>query len=377
MVTETYPPEINGVSMTIGRTVAALQANQHRVQLVRPRQDADHSGTAINGIEQVLVKGLPIPGYAGLRLGLPAKGLLLRHWTTQRPDIIHVATEGPLGRSALAAAEVLGIPVVAGFHTNFHSYSRHYGIGWLREPIHAYLRNFHNRADLTLVPTEALKDELTAARYRNVEVMARGVDTRLFAPQKRRNELRAAWGVGDDGLAVLYVGRVAPEKNLPLLVRAFEAIEDKNPEARLVLVGDGPALAGLKTSHPRFIFCGPRRGEDLAAHFASADLFMFPSQTETFGNVLLEAMASGLPVVGFDYAAAAQHVTHGDNGLKAEMGAEGRFVELGLTLARDPELRRRLGQVARATTLDLSWDRIFQGLERHYLRLKLQGKHRT
>jgi glycosyltransferase involved in cell wall biosynthesis len=376
-VTETYPPEINGVSMTIGRTVAALQGRQHRVQLVRPRQDADPCGAPANGIEQVLVKGLPIPGYAGLRLGLPAKGLLLRHWTAQRPDIVHVATEGPLGRSALAAAEALGIPVVAGFHTNFHSYSRHYGIGWLRQPIHAYLRNFHNRANLTLVPTEALKDELTAASYRNVEVMARGVDTRLFTPERRHRDLRADWGVAENGLAVLYVGRIAPEKNLPLLVLAFEAIEAEHPNARLVLVGDGPALAGLKASHHRFIYCGPRRGEDLAAHYASANLFLFPSLTETFGNVLLEAMASGLASVSFDYAAAAEHVQQGANGLKAAVGDDDAFVAHAVALGRDGERRRMLGQGARATTLGLSWDHIFQGLEQHYRRLAGQGRPTT
>jgi glycosyltransferase involved in cell wall biosynthesis len=373
MVTETYPPEINGVAMTIGRMVAALQERHYRVQLIRPRQATDSKGPHVNGIEQILVNGLPIPGYAGLRMGLPAKGRLLQHWSENRPDIVHIATEGPLGRSALAAAENLDIPVVAGFHTNFHSYSRHYGIGWLQHGIHAYLRNFHNRADLTLVPTQSLQAELAAARYQNVEVMARGVDTRLFSPEKRRADLRQSWNVGENGLAVIYVGRIAPEKNLPLLVRAFEAIESVRPDARLVLVGDGPGLSSLQAKHPRFLFCGPRRGEDLAAHYASADLFLFPSQTETFGNVLLEAMASGLPVVGFDYAAAAEHVAQGVNGLKAGLGADATFTDMAVTLAQDPTRRQRLGQAARATTLSLSWDQIFKGLERHYLRLAQGG----
>jgi glycosyltransferase involved in cell wall biosynthesis len=204
--------------------------------------------------------------------------------------------------------------------------------------------------------------------------MARGVDTRLFTPERRCRDLRAGWGVAENGLAVLYVGRIAPEKNLPLLVRAFEAIETVCPDARLVLVGDGPALAGLKASHHRFIYCGPRRGEDLAAHYASADLFLFPSQTETFGNVLLEAMASGLPVVGFDYAAAAEHVEQGVNGLKAEMGADATFTDMAVTLAQDPARRQHLGQDARATTMNLSWDSIFQGLEQHYLRLARPGR---
>jgi glycosyltransferase involved in cell wall biosynthesis len=352
--------------MTVGRTVAALRERDCSVQLVRPRQTSDPKDCPHNGVEQILVNGLPIPGYYGLRMGLPIKGRLLRMWSESRPDIVHIATEGPLGWSALSAATALNIPVVAGFHTNFHSYSRHYGIGWLQQGIHAYLRHFHNRARMTLVPTVALQAELASARYRNVEVMARGVDTRLFSPEKRRRDLRDAWGVGEDDIVVAYVGRIAPEKNLPLLVRAFEAIERVHPQAKLVLVGDGPASAALQASHPRLVFCGPRRGEDLAAHYASADLFLLPSQTETFGNVLLEAMASGLAVVGFDYAAAAEHVVQGENGCKAAFGAEDDFVALGVRLAEEPARIRALGRAARTTTLSLSWDNIFQRLEGHY-----------
>lgn len=369
VVTETYPPEINGVAMTLGRFVQALQEREHLIQLIRPRQSADDLPREESNLEQVLRPGVPIPRYAGLRMGLPAKSTLRRIWSLKRPDLVHVVTEGPLGWSALAAANSLRIPVATDFHTNFHSYSQHYGLGWLKKPIAAYLRKFHNQARVTMVPSLTLRRELEAAGFRNLEVVARGVDTRLFDPARRSQDLRAAWGVAEQGLAVLYVGRIAPEKNLDLLVRAFQAMARQRPDARLILVGDGPELAALKAAHPGFVFCGARRGEDLACHYASADAFLFPSLTETFGNVLLEAMASGLPSVSFDYAAAAEHVRHGVNGLKAAYGDAGEFLAHGLRLMEDAGLRASLGQEARATALNLSWQQIFARLEEIFLDL--------
>ncbi|NTV93934.1 MAG: glycosyltransferase family 1 protein [Thiobacillus sp.] len=375
MVTETFPPEINGVAMTIGRIVAALQARDHQVQLIRPRQRGDGPDTADGAhLEQVLRPGIPIPHYQGLNMGLPAKRLLARLWALRRPDVVHIATEGPLGWSAMAAARKLGIPVLAGFHTNFHSYSRHYGLGWLKTPIHAYLRKFHNQARLTVVPTRGLRDELTGQGYRNIEVLARGVDGELFDPARRDPGLRGRWGVGAAGLAVLYVGRIAPEKNLDLLVRAFEAIERIRPDARLILVGDGPDAAALKAAQPRFVHAGPRTGADLAAHYASADLFLFPSQTETFGNVVLEAMASGLAALAFDYAAAAEHIRHGENGVKAAFGDEDAFIDEARRLARRPEYLAALRDRAREAARAASWNGIYDRLEGYYMRLVREGE---
>lgn len=367
VVTETYPPEINGVAMTLGRMVRALQEREHQVQLIRPRQSPQDVPAGEANLEEVLRPGVPIPRYAGLKMGLPAKSALHRLWSVRRPDLVHVATEGPLGWSALAAANKLRIPVASDFHTNFHSYSRHYGFGWLKKPIVAYLRKFHNQARVTLVPSLTIRRELVAAGYRHVEVVARGVDARLFDPARRNAALRSAWGVPEGGLAVLYVGRLAPEKNLDLLVRSFLAIQGQRTDARLILVGDGPELVALRAAHPRFVFCGARRGEDLASHYASADVFLFPSLTETFGNVLLEAMASGLPVLGFDYAAAAEHVRHGENGLKVPYDDAGAFIEQALRLAQDGALRAQLGSQARSTALGLSWEHIFTQLERIFL----------
>lgn len=365
LVTETYPPEVNGVAMTIGRMVEGLLARGHRVQLIRPRQSAADAARTEPQLEEVLGRGVPIPRYAGLRMGLPAKRQLVRLWSHRRPDLVHVVTEGPLGWSAIAAARHLHLPVASDFHTNFHSYSRHYGLAWLRHPIAAYLRRFHNRTDLTLVPTQALAEQLSHLGYRNVAVVARGVDTALFSPGKRSENLRAIWGAGPDDLVVSYVGRLAPEKNLPLVFRAFDALQARHPGARLLLVGDGPERAALGVPRQGYHYAGQRTGEDLAAHYASSDLFLFPSLTETFGNVTAEALASGVPVVAYDYAAAAELILPERNGVRVTVGNEEAFIAAACRLAGDACLRRAMGDEAARRAARYDWNDIhnqFAGL---------------
>ncbi len=363
LVTETYPPEINGVAMTLGRQVADLQQRGHQIQLIRPRQSGTDSPTHNAQLEEVLKIGVPIPRYAGLKMGLPAKSALVRLWQIKRPDLVHIATEGPLGWSALSAAQKLRLPVSTDFHTNFHSYSKHYGAGWLRRPILAYLRKFHNKAAVTLVPTEGLRLELQAHGYRNVEVVSRGVDTALFNPSRRDLALRTQWGVQADTQVVIYVGRVAPEKNLPLVFAAYAAMHRVNPDTRLVIVGDGPERAALQAKYPEVIFCGMRSGADLARHYASADIFLFPSMTETFGNVTTEAMASGLAVVAYQYAAAEALIRHGENGMVAPYDDAARFIAAATLLAGTPEQVRALGEQAYQTALTIAWDNVHQRFE--------------
>jgi glycosyltransferase involved in cell wall biosynthesis len=237
VVTETYPPEVNGVAMTLGRLVGALLRRGHFVQLIRPRQATSDKATHGEQFQEVLKPGIPIPHYDGPRIGLPAKQALIRLWTLKRPDIVHIATEGPLGWSALMAAANLNLPVSTGFHTNFHSYSTHYGIGFLKNPIAAYLRKFHNLALATLVPTESLHHELECQGFHNLHVVSRGVDTGLFSPTRRSSNLRRTWGAGESGLVAMYVGRMALEKNLPLAIRAFGAMHDRNPQAAAERIG--------------------------------------------------------------------------------------------------------------------------------------------
>ncbi|MDR0184753.1 glycosyltransferase family 4 protein [Lysobacter arvi] len=349
IVSETYPPEINGVALTVQGLEHGLRARGHHVQLVRPRQSAQDDAAP----HEVLVRGAPLPRYPGLRLGLPATSLLMRTWKRARPDAIYVATEGPLGWSALRAARRLGIPAASGFHTRFDEYMRDYGLPFLTGAALAWMRRFHNRADATLVPTRELVDFLQAQRFDNVVRLPRAVDTVLFDPARRDDALRAQWGVGERTLLAIYVGRVAPEKNLDLAVRAFRQIQHVRPDARFVWVGDGPARARLEHDHPDFIFCGVQRGEALARHFASGDLFVFPSLSETFGNVTLEALASGVPTVAFDYGAAREYLRDGVHGAAVAPDDEAGFIAQCARIAGDDALREQMREASRTAVAAL------------------------
>lgn len=360
IVTETFAPEINGVAMTIGRMVEGLMALGHQVQVVRPQQSASDAGTADARFDEVLVRGAPIPMYRHLRFGLVLPRTLIKTWERWRPDLIHVVTEGPLGLSAIRTAEKLGLPLTSGFHTNFHAYTHHYGIGAMRGVIARYLRWIHNRTQATFVPTQALADELTQEGYCNALVVSRGVDCELFSPEHRSEALRKSWGAGAEDLVVLNVGRVAAEKNVELIAAAYSAISERNPTARMVFVGDGPMRESLQMECPDAIFAGSRKGEDLARHYASADMFLFPSLTETFGNVTTEALASGLAVVAFRHAAAAELIKDGDNGRLAPPDSKQTFIDRAVVVAEDAQARRKLREAAAESVAHLAWRRIHQ-----------------
>jgi glycosyltransferase involved in cell wall biosynthesis len=256
VVTETYPPEINGVANTMRHLVVRLTGRGHQIQVVRPRQAADGGPHAEGLATETLVPGLPIPGYPGLRFGLPVYWRLRRLWRLRRPDVIYIATEGPLGQAALMAARASAIPTLTGFHTQFQQYSLHYGLGLLAAPIARALRRFHNRSDATLVPTAELRDRLIAQGFTRVQVAGRGVDTALFTPARRRAELRSRWGCGPLDPALLYVGRLAAEKNIKLVLETFSRTRVALPNAQCILVGDGPELARLRQAYPQFHFAG-------------------------------------------------------------------------------------------------------------------------
>jgi glycosyltransferase involved in cell wall biosynthesis len=354
LVTETYPPEINGVALTVQSLHDGLKALGHDVGLVRPARPGEESDESM---ELLRVEGAPIPRYPGMRFGLPSGKKLATRWMRQRPDAIYIATEGPLGWSALRAAKRLGIPVATGFHTRFDDYVGRYGAGFLSPWVFAWLRRFHNRADATLVPTRELAEQLTAQGFRHACRLGRAVDTVRFHPRYRSEALRESWGLKPDDLAIVHVGRLAPEKNLPLLMRCFEALKAERAGTKLVLVGDGPARAALAAQHPDVIFAGTLRGEALSAHFASADVFCFPSLSETFGNVTLEAMASGLATVAFDYGAAREYLRDGLHGASLPFGDEAAFLARFVDTACSPH-RAAMGASARAAVEGLSPSRV-------------------
>jgi glycosyltransferase involved in cell wall biosynthesis len=357
LVTETFPPEINGVANTLKQMHDGLRRAGHVVQLVRPRRQGDQPHDQL-----VLTSGLPIPGYPGLRFGLPAGGRLATLWREQRPDLVYIATEGPLGRSALNTARRMGIPTLSGMHTHFDRYSRHYRMGVLAPLVAQYMRRFHNLSGGTLVPTRAMAESLRRRDFQRVHIWPRGVDAELFDPSRRSDELRARWGVQPDQLALIYVGRLAPEKNVELAMQSYLAIRAEIPSTRMVWVGDGPARKRLEQACPDGIFAGPRTGEDLARHYASGDLFLFPSLTETFGNVVLEAMASGLPVLAYRDAAAAELINDAHNGCTVTPGRTVDFIASAIELAHSREQCRRLGRRAREGALRHAWPQLIDDL---------------
>ncbi|HEX5767849.1 MAG TPA: glycosyltransferase family 1 protein [Burkholderiales bacterium] len=363
LVTETYPPEVNGVARTIGLMAEGLQRRGHFVELVRPRQNGRDHAVHNGSFREILVGGIPIPRYTQLKVGLPSRRTLEHRWKEERPDMVHVATEGPLGWSALAAARQLGIRVATDFHTNFHAYTRDYGLGWLARPVAAYLRSFHNRAECTMVPTRQIADELATQRFERLRVVGRGVDADVFAPARRSTELRASWGADEGTLVALCVSRFAHEKNFALVIQAYEAMRRIRPDARLVLVGEGPLKKRLQQQNVGYVIAGRKVDGELARHYASADVFLFPSMSETFGNVTLEAMASGLGIVAYDYAAAREVLRHGESALLAPFGEAPTFIAHAERFAREPELAPRLGKNARVAAAVCTWDRIVADFE--------------
>ena len=346
--------------MTLGRLTAGLQALGDTIRVFRPRQFRHETPRRDGSLTEQLLPGVRLPMYRDLQLGLPAGARLAENWRRQRPDVVYVATEGPLGWSAVRCAGSLRIPVVSGFHTNFQMYSRHYRLGWLEPVIERYLRNLHRRTDCTLAPTNALAEQLRRQQFGRVEVLQRGVDTALFNPHRRSAALRTQWGVGDDTLVCLYVGRIAAEKNIEEAAQSVCALRREFPAVRFVLVGDGPLRHKLAHKHPEFLFCGTRVGEDLARHYASADLFLFPSRSETFGNVVTEAMAAGLAVVAYDRAAAAEHIRHNVNGALVGDGAACDFATTVVELYRQPQRAVELGKQAARYATRLDWHSVVE-----------------
>jgi glycosyltransferase involved in cell wall biosynthesis len=331
--------------------------------MVRPRQHQADVRNNSSDPAVMLVRGLPLPGYKGLQFGLPARKLLCQRWIDDRPDVVYIATQGPLGWSAVRAAQLLEIPSCGGFHTNYDTYSKHYRIGRLQPLILHYLRRFHNRTSATLVPTGELRDRLQNLGFRNVNYLGRGVDSQLFSPHHRSNDLRHSWNAAQDDLIALYVGRIAPEKNLDLAIATFRAMKRENPTMKFVIVGDGPICSMQRQTNPDLIFCGIKTGHELARYYASADLFLFPSETETFGNVTLEAMASGLAVIAYNYAAAKMHISHGQTGILAPYGDSQAFIEAALHLIRMPRSISSIRRSAREYVTAIGWAPIVERFE--------------
>ncbi|PXX95520.1 glycosyltransferase family 4 protein [Halomonas sp. LBP4] len=358
LVSETWSPDINGVAHTLGQLGRELHRHDHALQLIRPRPVAADAPRAEGMEAELRVRAVPLPGYREVRFGLPATRAIVRLWHQQRPDVVYLATQGPLGWSAQRAARLLSIPVVGGWHTNFDHYCRDYGLPWLAPLVTRRLRTFHNRCAATLVPTRRQAGALAARGFENLRVMGRGIDGERFSPVHRDPGLRRHWGGDEHRPVALHVGRLAPEKNLDLLRETFLAMLDARPDLTLVVVGDGPGRATLQRALPDAHFTGFIDRDALVRHYASADLFVFPSISETWGNVVLEAMASGLGVVAFRHAAGAELIDDDINGVSLPVGDEAGFREAAVRLCQQPARYARLGRAARRRALQFGWSSI-------------------
>ncbi|WP_434983966.1 glycosyltransferase family 4 protein [Vreelandella zhaodongensis] len=374
IVSETWSPEINGVVHTLNRLCRELQQLDITVDVIRPAPKVP--GSAAYAVQELQVRRYALPGYSDVHIGLARPAKLRRFWQQQRPDTIYLATQGPLGWAARQAARQLNIPLVAGWHTNFDHYCHDYGVSWLSAATHRYLRYFHNGCDLTLVPTQQQAKALRHQGIKGVQVLSRGIDGEQFSPALRDDALRKRWGVSEHQPVALYVGRLAPEKNLALLQETLQAMRDVRPDMAQVIVGDGPSRAQLEKALPDAHFTGFVNRQELARHYASADMFIFPSLSETWGNVVTEAMASGLAVVAYRHAASAELIHSGHNGITVTPGDSLTFQQAAVTLCQHPADYARLGRVARLRALEQSWSGIAEQFS-SYLHHAQEAHHAT
>ena len=324
------------------------------------------------------VPSIPLPGRPEYRLALGLSRRARRELRTFQPDIMHIAVPDLLGYQALRFGQKSGLPVVASYHTRYESYLKYYGLGLLRRPVCGYLNHFYNSCREIYAPSPSMAEALEAEGVASpIRLWSRGVDPSRFDPNKRSEDWRRKHGIGSGEFVVSFVSRLVREKEIGTLVQALEGLQRENIAHRSVIVGDGPARQFLESKLPKSIFTGFLVGEELALAYSSSDLFLFPSDTETFGNVTLEAMASGLAAVCADACGNRSLVVPGVTGFLAEPGHPEQFIEHIRLLANDAVLRCTMGVAARKRSLEFSWEAAMARLLGYYRALLVTSDARA
>jgi glycosyltransferase involved in cell wall biosynthesis len=371
--TDTYPPQVNGVSVVTALSVAGLRARGWECAVVAPRYPAvlpqGPRHRPLVDPRQFDVASVSFPPYPDIRLAAPSYGVLAQAVRRFRPDIVHSATEFMIGRLGQIAAARADVVRVSSYHTDFSRYAEAYGLPWLRGPISRYLARFHQRSARVFTPSGPARGDLRALGVDDVEVWGRGVDLKAFSPERRSESLRAAYGV-DRSVVFLHVGRLAAEKGVDRVVRAFERAKQSLPAraARLIIAGAGPEEATVRRlCGPDVLFLGVLdRERSLPRLYASSDVFLFSSLTETLGLVVLEAMASGLPVIAPPAGGVADHLRDDINAIAIPAYDVDEMATGIVALTLDTPRRQRLAEGARRTALALDWEVELDRLDASY-----------
>jgi phosphatidylinositol alpha 1,6-mannosyltransferase len=364
IITESFPPDVNGVAHCVLRVAELLAKQGHHPLVIAPNPPRDARDPGPFPYPVVRVPAVPMPGYPSFRLGLPSirvHDALVRH----RAEVVHLASPVCLGAYGAAVASRLGLPMVAVYQTDLPSYAHAYRLGRAGEAFAwRWLRSIHNDAGRTLAPSTVTATGLHSRGIHNVWLWGRGVDTQRFDPARRSPELRAALlarGLPGGTVIAGYVGRLATEKRVELLAKVTTL-----PGVRLVIVGAGPAEAMLRKYLPDAIFLGERRGDELAAIYASLDVFVHSGPYETFGQTLQEAAASGLPVVAPAAGGPLDLVDDGVTGYLVRPDDADAFAVAVQKLAADPAERAVFGAAGRRKVLGRTWPDLTEELIGHY-----------
>lgn len=368
LFTGAYNHIADGVSLTLNRLVAYLERQGAKVLVFGPtipNPPLKHAGTLVP------VPSINAPGRPEYRVSLGLSRAAHANLTEFDPHLFHVATPDLLGLAALRAAKRTGKPIVASYHTHFASYLAYYRLGVLEQTTWRYLRWFYSQCRQVYVPTASMTRVLEQHGIAgNLRLWPRGVDSGLFNPSRRSLEWRRARGIEDTEVVITFVSRLVTEKGLDVLTGVAKSLVTRGIEHRLVIVGDGPERARLGESLPGAVFEGHQTGEALAQAYASSDIFLFPSDTETFGNVTLEALASGLPAVVADATGSNALVTNGVNGFLSPARDPGGFARAVEQLLADGALRARMSSAARASAEPYEWDRVLSQIVAYYEELE-------